>query len=291
MTTNTLTPEERELADRLVTDNLGLVQHVVNQVAARYPRHVDRQELWNAGAYGLVDASRRFDEAQGIPFARYAMIRIRGAIIDSTRSRDWATRAARRGLREIREATDALVAEHGRAPSEGEIAERLDIAVDRLEEMRSATAHANLLHLDQRVGSVDTGETTLSDLIQEEDEAALPMHALENRELTGTLRLAVQNLPEVQREVVTRYYFGGEFLRDIADSLGVTEARASQIRSEGLTALRAYFARAFDGVPEVDDAAPGRRSRTAFLEQLDRTSTWRDRLDAADQPVRTAASA
>ncbi|MBW3657241.1 MAG: sigma-70 family RNA polymerase sigma factor [Actinobacteria bacterium] len=285
MTTTPPSPASREQADRLVTEHLGLVQHVVNQVAARYPRHVDRQELWNAGAYGLVDASRRFDESQGIPFPRYAMIRIRGAIIDSTRSRDWVTRAARRGMREIRDATDALIAEHGRAPSEGEIAERLDIEVDRLREMRSSAAHATLLHLDQRVGAVDTDEMTLADLVEEEDEAVLPGDALENRELTGTLRLAVRHLPQAQREVVTRYYFGGEYLRDIADSLGVTEARASQIRSEGLTAIRAYFARAFDGVPAVDDDAPGRRNRLAFLAGIDGGSTWRDRLDEADRPL------
>ena len=71
--------------DQLVLDNLGLVHHAVNLVATRYPRHVDRDELWNAGALGLVDASRRFDPDQGTPFQRYAMIRIRGAIIDSTR--------------------------------------------------------------------------------------------------------------------------------------------------------------------------------------------------------------
>ena len=79
-------------ADQLVVDHLGLVQHIVSSLSSRYPRHVDRNDLWNAGALGLVEASKRYDETVGIPFARYAAIRVRGAIIDSTRSRDWATR-------------------------------------------------------------------------------------------------------------------------------------------------------------------------------------------------------
>lgn len=271
-------------ADQLVLDNLGLVHHAVNLVATRYPRHVDREELWNAGALGLVDASRRFDPDQGIPFQRYAMIRIRGAIIDSTRTRDWATRATRKGIRQVREATDALRAEHGRAPEDHEVADRLGITVARLQEMRAAAVNASLLHLDQAIAGAESEEATLSDLLEEQDEAVLPSAALENRELTGTLRLAVRHLPEIQREVVTRYYFGNEYLRDIADSLGVTEARASQIRSEGLTALRAHFARAFEGIPEVHESAPGRRSRAAFLAEL-AESSWRHCLAAADRPL------
>ena len=75
-------------AARLVVENLAMVQHIVSRLSSRYPRHVDRNDLWNAGALGLVEAAGRFDETLGIPFARYAAIRVRGAIIDSTRSRD-----------------------------------------------------------------------------------------------------------------------------------------------------------------------------------------------------------
>jgi RNA polymerase sigma factor for flagellar operon FliA len=276
--------------DHLVTDNVGLVHHAVNQMASRYPRHIDRDELWNAGALGLVDAARRFDPDQGIPFSRYAMIRIRGAIIDSTRSRDWATRATRRSIREVRNATDALQAEHGRAPTDLEVAEHLDIPVEQLSDIRTAAVTAKLLHLDQHVGQPDTDEVTLGDLLEEHDEEVLPGAALENRELTGTLRVAIEHLPEVQREVVTRYYFGNEYLRDIADSLGVTEARASQIRSEGLSSLRAHFGRLFDGVPEVVGTAPGRRNRAAFLADMAETTSWRDCMAAADAPAEAVLS-
>lgn len=269
-------------ANELVLANLDLVRHLVNQLAVRYPRHVDRDELWNAGALGLVDASRRYDPTCGVPFARYAMIRIRGAIIDSTRSRDWATRALRRGMREASRAEDRFTAEHGRAPATAELAEQLGMEVERLDDIRAAATAATLLHLDQRVGSLEGQETTLGETIEERDGEVLPEDTLERRELTGTLRVAVHNLPPVQREVIERYYFQGEYLKSIADSLDVTEARVSQIRSEALNAIRGYFATSFDGVPAVPVTAPGRRARAAFLDAMTQRSTWRTRLDAAD---------
>jgi len=272
--------------NQLVVDHIDLVQHVVNQVSMRYPRHVDRQELWNAGAYGLVDASRRYDPETGTPFAGYAMIRIRGAIIDSTRSRDWATRGMRRGMRDVRTANETLSQRNGREPSPEELADALGIDVAQVDVYRAAAVRASLLHLDQRVSGLDTGETTLADLVQEQDPEVLPEGQLEHRELVGTLRVAVEHLPEAQRDVIRRYYLRGDYLKDIADSMGVTEARVSQIRSEALNAIRAYFGTGFDGVPEVAERAPGRRARAAFVAQVAEQSTWRTRLEAADERPR-----
>jgi RNA polymerase sigma factor FliA len=154
-----------------------------------------------------------------------------------------------------------------------------------VEAYRTASVASSLLHLDQRIGNGDGGETTLGELIEEADPTMLPAEQVERRELTGTLRVAIEHLPEVQREVVERYYFQGEFLRDIADDMGVTEARVSQIRSEALNAVRAYFATGFDTVPSVDERAPGRRSRAAFVAHVGEHTSWRERMDAADRPL------
>ena len=110
-------PETSE-RDQRVLDNVDLIQHAVNQVSSRYPAHVDRRELWNAGALGLVEAAARYRAESGVPFPRYASTRIRGAIIDSTRQRDWVGRGVRRSTREIRRAEEALTDEQGRFPSD-----------------------------------------------------------------------------------------------------------------------------------------------------------------------------
>jgi RNA polymerase sigma factor for flagellar operon FliA len=267
-------------AEALILSNLDLVQHVVNQVSARYPRHVDRRELWNAGARGLVEAARRYRPEMGVPFARYASVRIRGAIIDSTRDRDWAARAVRRSARELRRAEEALEERYGRAARDEELAEHLGISVEELRELRASVTRATLLHLDHTYE--DGEEDTLADSLAETSVDALPEEWLEHRELIGTLRTAVRNLPPTQREVIERYYLGGEMLRDIAASLGVTEARVSQICSEAINAIRAYLGTLYEGVPEVPENAPGKRSRAAFFGLLATTSTWRDRLDAAE---------
>lgn len=267
----------------LVSTNLYLVQHIVNQLAARYPRHVDRSELWSAGALGLVDASRRFDVSTGIPFVRYASIRIRGAVIDSTRTRDWASRSVRRGVREVQAVTEQFEESKGRQPSEPELAVSLGIDVTELRHRKAAAETATLLHLDQPSAGADAGTTALAATLEEQAPEWLPDAALERRELMGTVRVAVEHLPPVQRQVIARYYFQHEMLRDIAETFGVTEARISQIRSEAVASMQSYFATGYEGVPSVAESAPGKRQRAAYTASLAAHSTWRSRLEAADE--------
>lgn len=267
-----------EQQNEMVVETVDLVGHIVAELSARYPRHVDRTELWNAGALGLVEASRRFDPDSGVPFARYAAIRIRGAIIDSTRSRDWATRSVRRRQREVSQATVGLEDDHGRAPTAEEVASFLGIDTDELARRRSQALASTLLHLDQ---PLDGEDSTLGDRLEAQGADATPDEALERRELSGTLAQAVLNLPSVQAEVISRYYVNGELLQAIADDLSLTEARVSQIRSEGLAALKAYFATQYDDVADGPDDAPGKRARAAYLERMAQQSDWRARIDAA----------
>lgn len=275
-----------DASNDLVREHIGLVGKAVSQVSARYPRHVDREELWNAGALGLVEAARRYDPDTGIPFPRYAMIRIRGAIIDSTRTRDWASRSVRRKARELDQVTSDLRNSTGANPERTSLAKALGVTVEELDKIQARSAASMLLYLDH---DQDGEGPTLRDTIVDPDMTMQPEMALEHREMLGTLRVAVEHLTGVHRDVVQRYYLDGELLQDIADDLQVTQARVSQIRSEALTSLRAYFGTLYDSAPEVDDAAPGKRARASYLAQVSSNNDWRTRLDAADeQPLRTA---
>ncbi len=265
--------------DALVTEHLHLVQHVLNQVASRFPKHVDREELWSAGAFGLVDASRRYDPSSGVPFARYATIRIRGAIIDSTRTRDFATRRLRRDLRAMGEATERFELERGRTPNDVELGAALGMSPEEVASRRAAAAASTVLQLDMPLPGSDT-QDTLADRIQETETFRLPDEALEDVELVGTVREAVTHLDGVHRQVVERHFYGGELLRDIAADLGCTEARVSQLRSEALNAMRSFFGSMYDGVPTVAENAPGRRRRAAYVATLSTETTWRSRLEA-----------
>jgi len=262
----------------LVEEHLHLVNHVVNQLSARFPRHVDRDELRGAGAAGLVDAAHRYDPSTGVPFARYASIRIRGAILDATRSRDWATRRLRRDLRTIESTQAQLEEKLQRRPDDAEIAEAMGTDEAAVRARRAAAVTSTLLTLDRPVRDDETGGGVLGDRLLEEDRAWLPEASLEQNELVGTLRTAIAHLPELPRRVLVEHHFEGRLLRDIADDLGVTEARASQLRHEALHALQAYFGTAYDGVPVVPTDAPGKRRRAAYVAQVSADTTWRSRL-------------
>jgi RNA polymerase sigma factor for flagellar operon FliA len=218
--------------DDLVTSHLALVGHITRETAARLPRHVDSDDLMGAGALALVQAAQAFDPALGVPFARFANTRVRGAMIDHMRSRDWASRSVRARSRAIDEVAETLTAALHRAPSVSELAAASGLAESEIREVRAGASRATVLSLDP---ALDDAEGPIGRLT---DAAPRPDEALIAAERMGYLRDAIAELPQRQRDVVVRYYLDQDQLTDIAEDLGVTQSRASQLRSEGLDLLR-----------------------------------------------------
>lgn len=266
---------------RLVRDHMALVGQIVARVASGFPRHVERDELTNAGMLGLVEAAKRYDPATGVPFDRYAAIRIRGAILDSTRSRDWVSRSVRRQSRELADAEELLSGGKGQTPQPSDVASYLGVSTDEVARRKARAAESMLLSLDYE--SPDAGSP--QEHLVEERREAVPEDSLIQRETVGTLLEAVAALPGTHGDVVRRYYFQGHLLQEIAADLGVTEARVSQINSEAVAALRRYFGSLYEGVPDVDESSPGKRTRAAFIEDLTRSSSWQSRMAAADMRI------
>jgi len=267
------TIEER---DALIREHLDLVGQLIWEVAAHYPRSIDRDELWSAGALGLVEAAERYDPAVGTSFPQYARIRVRGAIIDSARDRDWASRGVRVRGRAIQNVRRDLEQEHGRAPREDELAARLELSVDALRAHNEQIARATVLRLDPPADDGDSVSEACT-----EDVTTLPDQAYDQQELTGTLLAAVDALPPAQRDLVERHFFREEYLHEIATSMGISEARASQICSSAVNALRAVLGQMYEGVPVVPDRMPGKRTRAALVELTARRSEWRERMGRA----------
>src|SRR6476619_6135568 len=139
----TTTTERDEAAlHALIEQHLPLVRHVVFQVAVHFPRHVDREELATAGALGLVEAARRYDESRGVPFDRFAAQRIRGAILDAVRAADWAPRSVRTLARRLEAAEQKLATELGRVPSPGETAAALSLSRAELRRLQDKMVRA-----------------------------------------------------------------------------------------------------------------------------------------------------
>src|SRR5206468_8890871 len=89
-----VTTVDRALDD-LVRDHIALVGHLVRELLGRVPAHVNRDDLTSAGLAALVSAARGYDPERGIPFQRFAAMRIRGGLLDELRGLDWASRSVR----------------------------------------------------------------------------------------------------------------------------------------------------------------------------------------------------
>src|SRR5881394_206472 len=111
-----------KLEEDLVREHLPLVHYAVADMANKVPRHVSRDDLVSAGMAGLAQAARSFDPERGITFERYASTRIRGALLDELRDRDWASRSVRAKARKVSSANEELTSRLGRAPSNAEVA-------------------------------------------------------------------------------------------------------------------------------------------------------------------------
>jgi RNA polymerase sigma factor for flagellar operon FliA len=214
----------------LVEDNLALVGHLVREMLAKVPPHVSRDDLTSAAMMALVVSAQGFDASRGVPFARFAAIRIRGALMDELRSMDWAARSVRGRAREVESVRSTLAASLGRTPSRDEVAVAMGLSASELDTLNADLARASVLRLQGF--APETGAELLP------DPAAGPEALILMRERLGYLHDAIAELPERMQYVVTEYFFGQRQMADIAADLQVTESRVSQLRAEALALLR-----------------------------------------------------
>src|SRR5580658_9391 len=121
----------REVRDRVVLDNLALVKAIAIRVHESLPVHVDLDDLVHAGVMGLFDAASKYDPDKKVVFQSYAKHRVKGAILDSLRQLDWASRDLRKRQKQLDAVTHDLMTRLGRVPTEAEIAETLGLGIDR----------------------------------------------------------------------------------------------------------------------------------------------------------------
>jgi RNA polymerase sigma factor for flagellar operon FliA len=257
----------------LVRQHLPLVGHLVREVKNRIPAHVHRDELVSAAMFALATSARGFDPTLGVPFARFASIRIRGALTDELRSMDWASRAVRGKAREVDATRHDLIQNLGRTPSDGETARTMGISTTELAAIESDVYRAATVSL--HAISPDSG----AEVLPAHTEG--PETLLLRREQLGYLRDAVAELPERLNIVVEQYFFQQRKMTDIATDLGVTESRVSQLRSEALALLREGMRAADDTALPLTAAGTGRNAaRRMYGAAVATRSTLAGRLAA-----------
>ncbi len=235
-TAATVTQEER---DRLLLEHLPTVRFVARRIHERLPQHVDMEDLVSAGMVGLIDAFAKFDYGKQVQFKSYAQFRIRGAILDSLRTLDWSPRELRRKGRAMEETIRLLTQQKGRAPSEAEIAEGMQMSLGDYQALLGELKGLEIgsLNLER---NEDGGDEELSYLPGTEREE--PLFRCLKGELRQRLIDAIETLPGKERMVLTLYYYEELTMKEIGLTLGVVESRVSQIHSAAVMRLRAAMA-------------------------------------------------
>ena len=264
--------------NELIEKNLPLVGYQVAELLRRVPSFVQREDLASAGSLALVQAANSYDPSTGVPFHRYAIYRIRGAMLDELRSMDWATRGARQRTKQLEEMTSTLTAASGRAPTKEELASALGVDVETVESAQHAARR--VISMDAPAGKDD--ERTL----EVPDESPSPEDTLLDDERLVYLRAAVRALPQRLRYVVEQVFFEERPIQDVADELGVTQSRVSQLRSEALTLMREGMNRHLD--PET--AAEENEEVTGIVKKR-RESYFQKIEDHADEMLRADSDA
>jgi RNA polymerase sigma factor FliA len=215
--------------DQIVLDHLPLVKAIAIRVHENLPVHVDLDDLIHAGVMGLFDAVEKYDGAKNVAFHAYAKHRIKGAILDSLRQLDWATRDLRRRQKQVEAVTRDLSSTLGRTPTDTEIADKMGVGVERWRKMQMELRTAGLVSATPANDPERerTQEFAATDELQ-------PDRMCERRQLQSTLARAIGSLPERYQRVVFLYYTNDMTMKEIGEVLGVNESRVSQIHKTAL---------------------------------------------------------
>lgn len=214
---------------RFLESYLNVVRAVAQQIFSRLPASVELEDLIHDGILGLLDATEKFDPSRGTRFSTYAETRIRGAILDGLRQKDWRPRSVRRGRRELDETVTQLSTTLGRPATEDEIASSMGLSLEAYRDLLLETSAGPLLSLEELPQGADPSVTA---------EGLLPHGALERRQMVEVLAEQVHLLPERERKVMELYYHEGLNMKEVGAILGVTESRVCQLHSQAASRLR-----------------------------------------------------
>lgn len=220
-----------ELRNEIAEHYLPLVRIVCGRLAVSLPQHLDKDDLLSSGFFGLLDAIDRFDITRNIKFETYAGLRIRGAMIDYLRSKDWIPISMRQKIRKYEQTVCKLESELGRSATDTELAEALELSVEELQLLINQCNSATVIPLEDylRTDAQEAVDTN-------------PANSTELFEIKETLAKAIERLPEKERTVVSLYYYEEMTLKEISLVMKLTEARISQLHTKAIFRMRGYLA-------------------------------------------------
>lgn len=211
---------------------LPLVRLVAGRIAISLPQHVDREDLLSSGFFGLLDAIERYELARGNKFETYAGVRVRGAMLDHLRAKDWIPVSVRQNIKKYEKAVARLEGELGRTATDEELAAALELSIEGLHHLEGQVSAATIIPLEEYL-------RTDAPVSMEDG----PVEHAEWTEVKETLAAAIEKLPEKERTVVALYYYDEMTLKEIAAILHLSEARISQLHTKAIFRMRGSLSR------------------------------------------------
>jgi len=226
----------------LLKQHQPMVRRIALQMMSRLPASVELDDLIQAGMLGLLDASNRYEDNRGAKFETFAGQRIRGAMLDELRANDWGSRGLRQSARRVEKAVQALEHRHGRAPTEAEIAQEMELDLEAYRSLLQEIRGCQLLYVEDF--SKDDSENAFLDLFAKEARmdrygGSDPEEQLLESDMRQQLVAAIKALPERDQLLMSLYYEQELNLREIGAILEVSQSRVCQLHAQAISRLRA----------------------------------------------------
>ncbi|MES2297805.1 MAG: RNA polymerase sigma factor FliA [Pseudomonadota bacterium] len=221
--------------DHLLTEHMPLVKRLAHHMKAKLPPSVEVDDLVQAGMIGLLDAINRYEETHGAQFETYAVLRIRGAMLDELRNSDWLPRSMRQNMRKIEMAMSTLQQRLGHPPTESEVAKLLKLSLADYQDMLSDGGGHQLLYYEDFHDN-DGGDSFLDRYAVDD---ADPLRSLLDGDFRQAVIDAIEALPPREKILMGLYYEEELNLKEIGAVMGVSESRVSQLHTQAVARLRA----------------------------------------------------
>ena len=221
--------------NHLLTEHMPLVKRLAHHMKAKLPPSVEVDDLVQAGMMGLLDAINRYEDNHGAQFETYAVLRIRGAMLDELRNSDWMPRSTRQNMRKVETAMTELQQRLGRPPSESEVAQSLKMSLADYQDLLSDGGGHQLVYYEDFRGDDDDGSFLDRYAVDDED----PLRSLLDTDFRQAVIDAIDKLPPREKMLMGLYYEEELNLKEIGAVMGVSESRVSQLHTQAVARLRA----------------------------------------------------
>ena len=223
----------KKLRDTLILQYIYLVRYVTGRIKGFLPVTISIEDVASYGIEGLIDAVERYVPHLTNRFETYALIRIRGNVLDKIRSQDFIPRSARQRIKEIKQANDYLRQELGRNPTTSELSRYLNIDAEQISKILSEDVVITSIY--EKKNSYDDSLEVIDTI---EDNGQSPHERAENENIKSNLEKALQRLPEKERVTLYLYYQKDMTMKEIGQIIGTSESRVCQLHTQGLVKLK-----------------------------------------------------